>query len=149
VASLFDSALLAFPSGVKVRYGTTTTWASAYAGGGTPYWIGVAVDFDQGYIWFGGWNFATRTMVWGTDPATLTGPDMTFTAGTEMKIAAHASGSAPKQFVLVAENNNVVGLPSGFSTWNGGGVETSLTATPSGTVAASGARVLWPYGVMT
>lgn len=165
IASIIDQALLVKASGTGTvwRYGTNIgTWSAtaSYYNGAISYmapWHGVAVDFDAGNIWVGSWNYQTRTMNWGvgSDPATGTLPHMTFTASTTLRIFIADEGGAGKNWArvnLVQDDNNVVGLPSGFTTW-GGTAPVSLTATPSGgpsTTTASGAlRVLWPYGVQT
>jgi len=134
----------------KCRYGITTSWTVASlippSAGMVQGWVGVAVDFDQGYVWCGLWNKVTRSMGWLNSPAALINPDMTFTANTGMRIVC-TNVSRELPVILVAEDNNVIGKPVGFDTWNGGGPETSVTATPSGTTGTG--RVLWPYGVQT
>ena len=97
----------------------------------------------MGYIWAGIWNKKERVMNWSSDPALGLNPDMTFTASTTLRIAAtNVARTVP--VILVAEDTNVLGLPTTFKTWNG---TRSTTATPSG--VSSGTGVLWPYGVMT
>lgn len=46
------------------------------------YVVKVAIDFDAGYIWFGGWNGSLER--WEGDPAAGTDPDYTFTPNTPL-----------------------------------------------------------------
>jgi hypothetical protein len=86
----------------------------------------------------------------GADPGTGVQPDMTFTASTTFVIAAVTRGGdgvGGNVLCLVAEDTNVIGLPTTFKTWNGtSSVTASSTMTPSG---ATIGNVLWPYGFMT
>jgi hypothetical protein len=124
---------------------------------GTNRWVGCAVDFDNGHIWFGHWNWGRQAMAWavGADPATGTNPDMTFTASTTFYIGTQINQGSNKGWTyLIAETANCIGTPSGFTPWNGTSTAQSLTATPSGTSSGgggggTGGRVLWPYGVIT
>jgi hypothetical protein len=77
-------------------------------------------------------------------------PHLTFTASTTLRIFVADETGAGKQWGrvnLVQDDQNVVGLPSGFTTW-GGTAAVSLTTTPSGTSSgAIGGGNVWPFGI--
>ena len=158
-AAVLDQGLFFKAGSSKARYGTISSFtnsSSALGSGSLQEWHGIAVDFDAGFIWCGIWNRNDRAMNWtaGANPVTGTQPDFTFTASTTMRIAviqkARVGDGGP--ICLVAEDSNVIGLPSGFNTWNGTTISSSVTMTPSGTSSSTGSgggRVLWPYGVIT
>jgi len=160
IGAVSTPALIVCPHNQSAcRYGVTLTWsASASMGalGTMSPWMGVAVDFDTGKMWVGIWNEWDQTMRWGTgsDPAAGTNPHMTFTASTTMRIFMTfglfgASGTSDRaRYVMVQDDNNVIGLPSGFTTW-GGTAPSSTTATPSGTgsVGTGSGSNVWPFGI--
>jgi len=142
----------------KIRYGVSLTFtptSSAISTGSQQDRWGIAVDFDAGYIWCGIWNRNDRQMNWtpGANPATGVQPDYSFTPSATFKVAmimGSASGGGAKIGILVAEDTNVIGLPSGFTTWNGTtSITASATMTPSAAIVGGTSRVLWPYGVQT
>jgi hypothetical protein len=115
-------------------------------------WFGVAIDFDNGLIWGGTWNKRQHVMEWGagSNPATGTLPAMTFTASTTMRICVILGNAAgtDQRIVMVENQNNLIGLPSGFTPW-GGTIALSTTATPSGTSSGgSGIGNIWPFGIV-
>lgn len=143
-------------TGRQARYGTATiTWSAtgSYSGaGGVNRWQGFAIDFAAGKAWGGTWQARSQSMFWGagSDPATGTGAHMTFTASTSMRpcVTWQSTAAVQDRVVFVGDDNNCIGLPSGFTTWNGT-APVSVTATPSGTVGAGGILNIWPFGIVT
>lgn len=159
IANLLDQGLFfcnMTTTGRQSRYNAATlTWSatgSYGSSGGRNRWQALAIDFDAGKIWGGTWQNRSQTMFWGagSDPATGTGAHMTFTASTTMRpcVSWLTTAAVQDRTVFVADDNNVIGLPSGFTTWNGT-APVSVTATPSGTVAAGGVLNIWPFGIVT
>lgn len=155
-ALMFYNAASTVSGNKCVRYGVTLSWSgsesssgAATSGGNQCPWHGIAVDFDNGKIWGGTWDKRQHRMHWGSasDPATGTGAHMTFTASTTMRIVSMHLQTAPvTEYVVMVENqNNLIGLPSGFTPW-GGAIAVSATATPSG-LAVSGIQNIWPFGI--
>jgi hypothetical protein len=140
------------------RYSTTSTGTfsgnTLFGAKLGQWWESIAVDFDNGKIWFGVLDQNSRTNIWvnGGNPSAGTGEALTFTASTTLHAFTYLriDGSFPdKTTIFVAETNNLVDIPTGFTPWNSNDPTASLTATPSGTVGSGGGRVLWPYGVQT
>ena len=165
-ANVLDNALMAHLGGSDVnskicRYGVTISWSTTLSLAGAITFvnspmIGVAVDFDAGKIWFGRWSGYTNQMFWsgGGDPATGVNPHATFTASQSLRIfmtfalLGESQQADLGRYILIQDDNNVMGKPSGFTTW-GGTAPTSNTATPSGTgLSGGGIKNIWPFGIM-
>lgn len=119
----------------------------------------VAVDFDNGKLWFGNWDRGPRTHDWrGGNPVAGTGEHASFTAGASWYAVMGVLGSAGGQYTGIFTSAGLIGnLPTGYTAWDGTtgdssdtGGSASTTATSSGSGGgAGGLRVLWPYGVQT
>ena len=86
------------------------------------YVVKVAIDFDNGYIWFGTWNGSLDT--WDGDPAAGTDPTYTFTPNTSLFPALgwkflHTGFLCTAMVELGCSRDYARRLPpSGFSYWD-------------------------------
>lgn len=88
-------------------------------------YLGVAVNFDAGKIWFN----ANGTWVYGGNPAVGTGPSFTFTPNVLSYPAVGAGSYSPYSSSTINFGASAFAgtIPAGFSAWGGAAATTTIT----------------------